>query len=78
MGNLALPSLLTTGAASVLRHVQYRDRVWPWLKNMLGRRPFKVVEVALANKIAQMIWALLNRGGIYQEPTGIEAGPAAA
>ena len=62
----------------VLRHVQYRDRVWPWLKNMLTRRPFKVVAVALANKIARMIWALLTRGGVYRDPIGIEAGSAAA
>ncbi|NIB58673.1 transposase [Agrobacterium tumefaciens] len=78
MGNPVLRSLLTTGAASVLRHVQYRDRVWPWLKNMLTRRPFKVVAVALANKIARMIWALLTRGGVYRDPIGIEAGSAAA
>nr|WP_309402230.1 IS110 family transposase [Aminobacter niigataensis]WMD00169.1 IS110 family transposase [Aminobacter niigataensis] len=77
MGNPVLRSLLTTGAASVLRHVRYRDRVWPWLKNMLARRPFKVVAVALANKIARMIWALLNRGGVYREPIGIEAEPVA-
>lgn len=78
MGNPVLRSLLTTGAASVLRHVQYHDRVWPWLKNMLTRRPFKVVAVALANKTAWMIWALLTRGGVYRDPIGIEAGSAAA
>jgi len=77
MGNPVLRSLLTTGAASVLRHVRYRDRVWPWLKNMLARRPFKVVAVALANKIARMIWALLTRGGVYRNPIGIEAEPVA-
>lgn len=43
MGNPVLRSLLTTGAASVLRHVQYRDRVWPWLKNMLGRPPSRLL-----------------------------------
>lgn len=73
MGNPKLRSLLTTGAAAVLRHVRYRNKIWPWLKNMLERRPFKVVAVALANKIARMIWALLNRGGVYQTPIGIEA-----
>ena len=78
MGNPVLRSLLTTGATSVLRHVRYRDRVWPWLKNMLARRPFKVVAVALANKIARMIWALMTKGGIYRDPTGIAAESVAA
>lgn len=73
MGNPVLRSLLTTGAAAVLRHVRDRDRVWSWLKDMLGRRPFKVVAVALANKIARTIWALLTKGGIYRNPAGIEA-----
>ena len=68
MRNPELRSLLTSGASAVLRHVRYHDRAWPWLKDMLARRPFKVVAVALANKIARMIWVLLNRGGIYRNP----------
>jgi transposase len=32
----------------------------------MARRPFKVVAVALANKIARIIWALLVKGGLYQ------------
>ncbi|ESZ01957.1 hypothetical protein X737_38720 [Mesorhizobium sp. L48C026A00] len=32
---------------------------------MILRRPFKVVAVALANKIARIIWALLVRGDNY-------------
>jgi transposase len=69
MGNAELRSLLTSGATSVLRHVRDRERVWPWLKEMLARRPFKVVAVALANKIARTIWALLTAGGTYRAPT---------
>lgn len=68
MGNTELRSLLTTGATSVLRHVRDREKVWPWLKEMLVRRPFKVVAVALANKIARTIWALLTNGGVYRAP----------
>jgi len=68
MGNPELRSLLTSGSSAVLRHVRYHDRARLWLKNMLTRRPFKVVAVALANKIARVIWALLNRGGIYRNP----------
>jgi len=37
-----------------------------WIRTMLQRRPVKVVSVALANKIARTIWALLVRGGVYQ------------
>ena len=40
----------------------------PWLKALLARRPFKVAAVALANKMARIIWALLNKGGIYHRP----------
>lgn len=68
MGNPELRSLLVTGAASVLRHVRADDKARPWLKDLLGRRPFKVVAVALANKTARMIWALLTRGGVYRNP----------
>lgn len=68
MGNPELRSLLTTGATSVLRHVRDREKIWPWLKEMLARRPFKIVAVALANKIARTIWALLNKGGVYRAP----------
>ena len=78
MGNPELRSLLTSGASAVLRHVRYHDRVWPWLKDMLARRPFKVVAVALANKIARMIWALLNRGGIYRNPVEMMEAPVPA
>lgn len=73
MGNPELRSLLVTGAASVLRHVRTDDRARPWLRNLLGRRPFKVVAVALANKTARIIWALLTRGGVYRNPMEIGA-----
>jgi transposase len=73
MGNPELRSLLVTGAASVLRHVRTDDKARPWLKDLLARRPFKVVAVALANKTARMIWALLTRGGVYRNPMEIRA-----
>ena len=34
----------------------------------MARRPFKVVALALANKIVRTIWALLVKGGICQAP----------
>lgn len=66
MGNPMLRSLLVLGAASVLRRVKANEGGPSWLVALLGRRPFKVVAVALANKMARMIWALLSKGGVYQ------------
>ena len=66
MGNPMLRSLLVLGAASVLRRVKANGGGPSWLVALLGRRPFKVVAVALANKMARMIWALLSKGGVYQ------------
>jgi hypothetical protein len=44
-------------------------RKWfPWLTQLLARRRFKVVAVALANKMARMVWALLAHGGTYRAP----------
>src|SRR6516225_4932279 len=40
-----------------------------WLAQMLARKPKMLVTVALANKIARIIWALLVKGGTYKTPT---------
>src|SRR5665647_3478797 len=39
-----------------------------WIAQLLARRPFKVVAIALANKMARIAWALLARGGTHREP----------
>jgi transposase len=41
---------------------------YPLLTQLLARRPFKVVAVALANKIARTARALLAHGGTYRAP----------
>src|SRR6516165_8706279 len=41
---------------------------YPWLTQLLARRPFKVVAVALANKMARTAWVLLAHGGTYRAP----------
>jgi transposase len=48
------------GAHSVLRWAMQNPGRYPWLTQLLARRPFKVVAVALANKMAGMAWALLT------------------
>lgn len=66
MGNAELRSLLVVGASSVLRHVRHDKTRLPWSSALLERRPFKVAAVALANKMARIIWALLTKGGTYR------------
>ncbi|HHX89643.1 MAG TPA: IS110 family transposase [Paracoccus sp.] len=40
-----------------------------WLDRMLVRKPVKVVAVALANRMARTIWALIARGSSYRAAT---------
>ena len=59
-GDPYLRTLLVQGARSVLLSQSRRGRsVDPWLAELLERRPNNVVVVALANKMARTIWALL-------------------
>jgi transposase len=45
-----------------------------WVAGLVARKPFKVVPVALANKTARIIWALLTKGGVYRKPAPAMAG----
>ena len=42
-----------------------------WLAQMLPRKPKMLVTVALANKMARVVWALLVKGGVYRTPATI-------
>jgi hypothetical protein len=50
-------------AIAVLRRVQENPGKYPWLTQLLAWPLFKVVAVALANKMACTAWALLVHGG---------------
>ena len=67
-GDRYLRRILVVGAHSVLRRARQQPEKYPWLTQLLARRPFKVVAVALANKMARIAWALLAKGGTYQAP----------
>src|SRR4051812_6741464 len=72
-GDRYLRRILVVGAIAVLRRAQENPGKNPWLTQLLARRPFKVVAVALANKMARMAWALLAHGGTYRAPELAEA-----
>ena len=67
-GDRYLRRLLVVGAHAVLRRAKQGPQNYPWLAQLLARRPFKVVAIALANKMARVAWALLARGSTYRAP----------
>jgi transposase len=67
-GDRYLRRILVVGAHAVLKLAKQKPEKYPWLTQLLARKPFKVVAVALANKMARVAWALLAHGGTYRAP----------
>jgi transposase len=67
-GDRYLRRILVVGACAVLRYARHKPEKYPWLTKLLARKPFKVVAVALANKMARIAWALLAKGDTYRVP----------
>jgi transposase len=74
-GDERLRQLLVVGATAVIQHakpgrrtasppVQARGRLW--LLALLGRKPRKLAAVALANKTARIVWAMMTSGEAYR------------
>jgi transposase len=73
-GDRYLRSLFTAGALAVIRYAKiHGTKHRPWLTALLARRPTKVAAIALANKIARMVWAMMTRGERYKEPVALAA-----
>ncbi len=69
MGQRDLRRLLITGAMAVVRHAVRRGETKDsWLAGMLARKPKMLVAVALANRMARIIWALMTRKESYRAP----------
>ncbi len=75
-GNTYLRRLLFVGATTVIRSKRAQE-AGSWLARLLERRPAKVAAIAVANKTARIIWAMLRRGEAYR-PDRAVAGVAAA
>src|SRR5450830_1213523 len=73
-GDRYLRSLFMAGALSVIRYAKiHGTKHRPWLTALLARRPTKVAAIALANKIARMVWAMMVKGERYKEPVALAA-----
>lgn len=73
MGNPALRKLLVLGAMAMLRRARNAEAGFEWVVRLLSRRPGKVAAVALANKTARIVFALLSKGGVYRNPAAVLA-----
>jgi transposase len=70
-GERTIRRLLILGASAVVRWASQRGAApGSWLARMLARKPRMLVTVALANKTARIVWALLVKGGEYRAPAG--------
>jgi transposase len=71
MGQRDIRRLLIVGAMSIV-HWRGREggRPGSWLSRMLARKPRMLVAIALANKMARTVWAMLARNEDYRDPAG--------
>lgn len=61
--------LLILGASAVVRWAGQRGvPAGSWLAGMLARKPKMLVTVALANRTARIVWALLVKGMCIEPP----------
>lgn len=69
MGQRDIRRLLIIGAMTVIRWAS-KGKASPgsWLAGMLARKPRLVVAIALANKMARAIWAMLTKGENFRNP----------
>jgi transposase len=66
-GDRYLRRLLVVGATAVIRHT--KDKPTPlaaWIRKLMEKKPFRVVSVALANKLARIAWVVLTRKEAYR------------
>ena len=67
MGDKYLRKLLIVGMTSLVSRAKSRpEKIDPRLANLLARKPVRVATVAMANKTARTIWAIMTRGEIYR------------
>ncbi|RUV58596.1 MAG: IS110 family transposase [Mesorhizobium sp.] len=73
-GQTDIRSLLIIGAMSRLTVLARKSIVeGSWLARMLRRKPLMLVAIALANKMARAIWAMMTKKEDYRNPARVVA-----
>ena len=68
-GNRYLRKLFVQGAHAVLQQRRTQSTgLSTWLAQLTTRKRIQVAAVALANKLARMVWAVLYKGEAYRPP----------
>ena len=66
MGDKYLRNLLVIGATALVRYAKSKpETAHTHLVNLLARKPVRVASVAMANKTARIVWAVMTRGDVY-------------
>jgi transposase len=65
MGQRGIRRLLIIGAMTVVRWRKGAAK-GSWLARMLAQKPRLVAAIALANKMARSVWAMLSKGEDYR------------
>jgi transposase len=69
MGQRDIRRLLIVGASAVVCWAARKGALaGSWLTGMMARKPHMLVVVAVANKMARMIWALTVHDEVYRKP----------
>ena len=66
MGDKYLRKLLIVGMTSLVHRAKQNPEFNPRLTDLLTRKPTRVATVAMANKTARIIWAIMARGETYR------------
>ncbi len=61
-GDPYVRTMLIHGARAIIA----RSKRTPWMEGLLARRPYSVAVVALANKLARVVWAVLAKGEAFR------------
>ena len=74
MGQRDIRRLLIIGAMAVVRWATRNGAPeGSWLARMLARKPRMLVAIALANKMARSVWAMLTKKENYRDPVAAAA-----
>jgi transposase len=66
MGDKYLRKLIIVGMTSLVRRAKQNPAIDPRLADLLARKPTRVATVAMANKTARVIWAIMVRDETYR------------